>query len=156
MNWGWTSKENKPRSYVSKIKTLSCKRICSSQEVDFSLVGLGCAGKVEKWEMLGECQSSVLHNLFQIDWSTCKNRRPFFLLDLHQYVKTKPEARETKRLLSEEMSCSIPLHAEVCVGGVQLEKTAASISLSLGKMIKESFWTVVVCCPEGRLMVWWR
>ena len=106
--------------------------------------------------MLGECQSSVLHNLFQIDWSTCKNRRrPFFLLDLHQYVKTKPEARETKRLLSEEMSCSIPLHAEVCVcvGGVNYKTTAASTRLSLGKMTKESFWTVVVCCPEGRLMV---
>ena len=74
----------------------------------FSLVSdfLSCIGLGRgKREMLGECQSSLLHNLFQIDWSTCKNSScSFFLQDLHQYLKTKPEACETKRLLSDEMS----------------------------------------------------
>ena len=127
MNWGSTRKENKPvpvaqcrkpRSYATRIKrdiSWTLRQIAKEFVPQKISLLRGWLGRGKR-EMLGECQSSVLHNLFQIDWSTCKNRRrPFFLLDLHQYVKTKPEARETKRLLSEEMSCSIPLHVEVCV-----------------------------------------
>ena len=88
----------------------------------------------------------LLHNLFKIDWRMCKNsRRPFFLLALHQYLKTKPEAPQTKRLLSDEMSPGEFLCSRKLRGGSTLPKITeiptAPPTLArvvLGERVKES------------------
>ena len=72
---------------------------------------------------------------------------------MHQYLKTKLEAPETKRLLYEEMSWPIPLNQEAWGEGGWLKVvTASTRHASLFEKEDQRNWMVIcwTCCKVGQ------